>query len=93
MIYSFATGTPPLSGRIRTVPEDFQVFEELGFTATGSGEHVLLRVRKRVVNTNWVAKQLATFAGVPPAAVSYAGLKDRHAVAEQWFSVHLPGQS
>ncbi|MEE4379586.1 MAG: tRNA pseudouridine(13) synthase TruD [Candidatus Competibacteraceae bacterium] len=93
MNYSFFMGKPPLSGRIRAVPEDFQVFEELGFTATGDGEHVLLRVRKRAVNTNWVAKQLAAFAGVPPAAVSYAGLKDRHAVAEQWFSVHLPGQS
>jgi len=93
MNYSFAIGTPLLSGRIRTVPGDFQVFEELGFTTTGSGEHVLLRVRKRAVNTNWVAKQLAAFAGVPQAAVSYAGLKDRHAVAEQWFSVHLPGQS
>jgi tRNA pseudouridine13 synthase len=93
MTYSFVKGRPPLSGRIRAVPEDFQVFEELGFTATGTGEHVLLRVRKRAVNTHCVAKQLAALAGVPKAAVSYAGLKDRHAVAEQWFSVHLPGQS
>jgi tRNA pseudouridine13 synthase len=91
--YALAFGVPPLGGRIRAVPEDFQVFEELGFTATGSGEHVLLRVRKRAVNTEWVARQLGAFAGVPKAAVSYAGLKDRHAVAEQWFSVHLPGRS
>ncbi|MEZ5585289.1 MAG: tRNA pseudouridine(13) synthase TruD [Candidatus Competibacteraceae bacterium] len=92
MTYPFALGMPPLSGRTRVVPEDFQVFEELGFTATGDGEHVLLRVRKRAVNTHWVAKQLAAFAGVPQAAVSYAGLKDRHAITEQWFSIHLPGR-
>jgi tRNA pseudouridine13 synthase len=24
--------------------------------------------------------------------VGYSGLKDRHAVAEQWFSIHLPGR-
>lgn len=81
-----------MSGRIRALPEDFQVVEELGFTPEGSGEHVFLRVRKRLANTAWVARRLSAFAGVPPRQVSYAGLKDRHAVAEQWFSVHLPGK-
>ncbi len=28
--------------------------------------------------------------GVRPKDVSWAGLKDRHAVTEQWLSVHLP---
>ena len=79
-------------GRIRTVPEDFRVIEQPGFEASGSGEHSLLRVRKRGANTDWVAGQLARFAGVGRQAVSYAGLKDRHAVTEQWFSVHLPGR-
>ena len=31
-------------------------------------------------------------AGVHPRQVSYAGMKDRRAVTEQWFSVQLPGR-
>ncbi len=37
-------------------------------------------------------EQLARFAGVHPRQVSYAGLKDRRAVTEQWFSVQMPGR-
>jgi len=31
-------------------------------------------------------------AGLPFRAVGFAGMKDRHAVTEQWFSLHLPGR-
>jgi tRNA pseudouridine13 synthase len=89
----FAHDQPVLSGRLRAIPEDFQVREEIPFTLDGAGEHVWLWVRKRGANTDWVARRLAERAGVPPGAVSYAGLKDRHAVTEQWFSVHLPGRA
>lgn len=88
-----AHGQPTLVGRLRAVPEDFQVREEISFTLDGAGEHVWLWVRKRGANTDWVARRLAERAGVPSGAVSYAGLKDRHAVTEQWFSVHLPGRA
>ena len=40
-----------------------------------------------MANTRWVAAQIARLAGVPAADVGFAGLKDRHAVAVQWFSV------
>ncbi len=73
--------------RLREVPEDFVVDEVLGFTASGQGEHALLRVRKRGSNTGWVAKEIATRAGVRPHDVGYAGLKDRHAVTTQWYTV------
>jgi tRNA pseudouridine13 synthase len=87
-----AHGQPRLRGWLRAVPEDFEVREELGFAPDGHGEHAWLRVRKRDANTDWVARRLAERAGVPVGAVGYAGLKDRHAVTEQWFSVHLPGR-
>ncbi len=82
-----AFATPRLTGRLRTVPEDFQVEEELGFEPHGDGEHWLLRIRKRGANTEWVAGVLARHARVRIADVGFAGLKDRHAVAVQWFSV------
>lgn len=88
----FAHGGPPLLGLLRATPEDFIVDEILGFEPSGDGEHVLLNVRKRGINTDWLAGQLAQFAGVKRQAVSYAGLKDRHAVTSQTFSIQLPGK-
>jgi tRNA pseudouridine13 synthase len=84
--------TPLLSGRLRTTPEDFQVEEILGYAPEGAGEHALLWVEKRGANTDWVARELARFAGVPPLDVGYAGLKDRHAVTRQAFTVQLAGK-
>jgi tRNA pseudouridine13 synthase len=78
---------------IRTVPEDFRVTEIPLITPDGEGEHCWLYIRKRNSNTPWVASRLASFAGVSPREVSYAGMKDRNAVTEQWFSVQLPGRA
>lgn len=58
----------------------------------GAGEHLLLHVEKRGSNTPWVAGRLARLAGVSRQDVSYAGLKDRHAVTRQWFSIRLAGR-
>lgn len=75
---------------MRSTPEDFQVDELPSFEPFGEGEHLLLTIRKRGQNTAYVAKQLAHWAGIAEMGVSYAGLKDRHAVTMQRFSVHLP---
>ncbi|MGO1068589.1 tRNA pseudouridine(13) synthase TruD [Lysobacter sp. CA199] len=85
-----ANGEAALRARIRSAPEDFRVEELPGFAATGSGEHLLLTVEKRGMNTAFAAKRLAQWAGVGEVAIGYAGLKDRHAVTVQRFSVHLP---
>jgi tRNA pseudouridine13 synthase len=88
----FAFGAAPLTARLRVAPEDFIVEEILGYDTDGVGEHALLWVEKRGANTDWVACELARFAEVPPVNVGYAGLKDRHAVTRQAFSVQLPGR-
>jgi tRNA pseudouridine13 synthase len=84
----FAWGSGPLgTGLLRASPEDFKVDEILGFEAAGSGPHALLHVRKRGANTEWVARELARAAGCKPFEVGLAGLKDRHAVTTQYFTV------
>jgi tRNA pseudouridine13 synthase len=85
-----ALGGALAPARLRAVPEDFAVEELLGFAPTGSGAHVLLKVRKRNANTRWVARELAAAGGCRPAEVGYAGLKDRRALAVQWFTVPRP---
>ena len=79
-----------IGGVMRDRHEDFAVDEQLGFQPTGEGEHLFLRIEKRGLNTIAVAGALAQAAGVGPAAVGYAGLKDRRAVTRQWFSVTTP---
>lgn len=82
-----------LRGRLRVQPEDFQVREQLGFEPGGGGEHLWLQLRKTNINTTDLALALAKLARLPRRRVGYSGLKDRHAVTEQWFSLHLPGQA
>jgi tRNA pseudouridine13 synthase len=89
---AYAWGKPPATGRLRQYPEDFRVTEIPLLEPDGEGEHVWLWIRKRGENTLYVAEQLSRLAGVHPRQVSFAGLKDRHAVTEQWFSVQLPGR-
>lgn len=85
-----AHGAPVLAARIRSSAEDFFVEELPGFEASGAGEHLLLNVEKRGMNTAFAAKTIAQWAGVDESAIGYAGLKDRHAVTRQRFSVWIP---
>jgi tRNA pseudouridine13 synthase len=82
-----AHGGPPAAGLIRTEPEDFLVEERLSFQPDGGTGHYLLLVEKRDANTLYVARCLARFAGQSPGDIGFAGLKDRRAVARQWFSM------
>ena len=54
----------------------------------GVGEHSLLLIEKQGQNTQWVARQIAQFAGVRSMDVGFHGLKDRQSVSTQWFSVY-----
>ena len=91
-IWADAQGEPLGRGRLRETAADFQVDEVLGFEPDGEGDHLLLWVRKTDANTDWVARRLAEVAGVRGADVGFAGLKDRHAVTTQWFSLPRPRQ-
>ncbi|OON39627.1 tRNA pseudouridine(13) synthase TruD [Izhakiella australiensis] len=85
-------GQPTASGVIKANAEDFVVMEDLGYRPDGQGEHLLVHIRKNGCNTRFVAEALAKFAGVHARDVSFAGMKDRHAVTEQWFCLRIPGK-
>lgn len=89
---AYSNGQPMLTGVIRTTADDFIVEEKFAFEFSHDGEHVLLHIKKRNTNTEWLAKKIIALAGVRSMDVSYAGLKDRNAVTTQWFSVWLPGK-
>ncbi|MEZ5386111.1 MAG: tRNA pseudouridine(13) synthase TruD [Prosthecobacter sp.] len=85
-------GGPLGRARLKVRPEDFVVEEVLGFEPSGVGEHCLLWVEKRDLDSNTAAARLADALGLRRRLVSHCGLKDRHAVTRQWFSLHIPGQ-
>lgn len=88
-----ALGVPCALVRLRERPADFFVAEELGFEPCGDGEHDYLYLEKTGLTTNRLADELARYAGVPRRAVGFSGMKDRHAVTRQWFSVQrAPGR-
>lgn len=72
---------------MRSCPEDFVVEEIPRVLPEGEGSHLWLWVEKRQANTDWVARELASLSNNPQRDIGYAGLKDRHAITRQWFSV------
>ncbi|MGB1951127.1 MAG: tRNA pseudouridine(13) synthase TruD [Marinobacter sp.] len=94
-------GTRIASAVLKRAPVDFRVFEDLGmadFPHEGNpdpqdagGEHLCLFLEKTGDNTEYVARQLALLSGCRHFDVGFCGLKDRHAVTRQWFSLYRPG--
>ena len=93
MDLAYLQKTPPKqTALLKAECADFVVKEQLGYDMSGDGEFVAVKVRKTDCNTLFVGEQLAKFAGISAHNMSYAGLKDRKAVTEQWFSLQMPGQ-
>lgn len=79
-----------VTGSFKLEPEDFRVFEELGFEPSGEGEHLLLQIRKKNLTTETLVAEVARTLSVKAADVGYCGLKDKFAVTDQWLSVSWP---
>ncbi|ALF60834.1 pseudouridine synthase [Psychrobacter urativorans] len=82
---------PPITqATYKACAKDFVVNEILPNTFTGEGEHLWLHIQKMSMNTAYLAKLLAEWADIPLRDVGYSGLKDRHALTTQWFSLRIP---
>ena len=69
---------------------DFKVVELLDQDFRDEGEHLYLQIEKTGLTSVEVARFLAEHYSVAQSDVSYSGMKDKRAVATQWFSVRLP---
>src|SRR5690606_38979283 len=87
-----AFGPPVLAARMRARLADVEVDELDGLAPDGAGGPRQVARQKRARDPAFAAQRIARWAGVPDVAVGHAGLKDRHAVTRQRFSVHLPGR-
>jgi tRNA pseudouridine13 synthase len=77
---------PGTGGRIRGEPEDFLVREIPAYEPEGSGSHAYALVRKRGLTTRDLVSALQS-QGLGEKEIGVAGLKDKHALTEQWLSV------
>jgi len=84
---------PGIGGVIKQRPEDFLVEEQPRYQPSGQGEHLYLFIEKRLLATMDVVRRLARAFRVGKRDIGFAGLKDKHAVTRQMFSIMLPGQS
>jgi tRNA pseudouridine13 synthase len=78
---------PGIGGRIKAVPEDFEVEEVPAYQPSGEGGFLYLWVEKRDMGAEYFVRQVARRLGIGPGEVGTAGLKDRHAVTRQMVSV------
>src|SRR5262245_63181698 len=83
-----ATGDlPGVGGRLKTVPEDFEVEEVPAYLPSGQGEFLYLWVEKRDLGAEFFVRQVARRLDLGSDEVGTAGLKDRRAVTRQMVSV------
>ncbi len=78
---------PGIGGRIKTVPEDFEVEEVPAYQPSGEGGFLYLWIEKRGMGAEYFLRQLAHRLGIPTGEIGTAGMKDRHAVTRQMVSV------
>jgi tRNA pseudouridine13 synthase len=88
---SYLSDTPGIGGRLRSDPEDFRVIETgEGPPADPTGAHAAAFVELRNWETNRFAQQAALALGIHREQVAFAGMKDKRAVTQQWFTFKAP---
>lgn len=73
--------------KLKRLPEDFQVSELTEFAASG-GAFSLYRMSKRSIGTPEAIDEIARRWHLPRHRISYGGLKDRHAITQQYVTIH-----
>lgn len=87
----FAYSHAPISCYFAHSARDFVVQEIPLYAFSGSGEHRILKVRKKNLTTFELLSIIAKAFNLPPKSIGYAGLKDKHATTTQYLS--LPAKS
>jgi tRNA pseudouridine13 synthase len=79
-----------ISGAIRARPDLFNVVEVPAYEPLGYGDHIYVNITKSGRTTRDTQIDMASLLGLRREDVGHAGLKDRHAVSTQTFSILMP---
>lgn len=72
---------------MRMLPDDFLVDERPLYLPCGEGEHLYIKITKRLLSTPDLVRILSSTLGVKAQAIGTAGLKDSRAVTTQMLSL------
>lgn len=86
-----STKDKPFAGLIGPDVTDFVVDEVPAYAFDGEGEHWLVQIGKRGLNTADVVKILSKQSKARERDIGVAGQKDKHAVTSQWLSLSTVG--
>ena len=73
--------------RLKMMPDDFRVREELSYPEVRDGAYYVHLMRKEKLDTQQALSRVAQLAGVRREDLAFAGLKDRQGQTEQWISI------
>lgn len=73
--------------KLKSRPEDFRVVEQLDFEEDPEGEFRIHKLHKEKLSTHEALSAIVERARVPREDITYAGLKDRQAVTEQFVAI------
>jgi len=85
-------GLEGIGGDIKQQPEHFVVEEIPSYSPSGHGDHLYVNLTKKNLNTRDVQLELAKLFNVKPEYVGKAGLKDKHSLSTQSFSILFEGE-
>ncbi len=72
--------------KLKSLPDDFEVEELSDFPLKG-GSFAVYQLTKRSLGTPEAITAISTRWNIPRRAISYGGLKDKHAVTRQWITI------
>ena len=84
----YALNHAPINFYFSQNPRDFMVREIPLYDFSHTGEHHILNIRKKGLNTQEVIKILSSLLGCKAHDIGYAGLKDKSATTTQYFSIN-----
>jgi tRNA pseudouridine13 synthase len=82
----YASDTPGIGGRLRTLPEDF-VVEEVPCSIGTEGPFLICRLTKRDWDQQRAIREVARQLGISYKRIGFGGTKDKHAVTSQLISL------
>ncbi|MBU0957769.1 MAG: tRNA pseudouridine(13) synthase TruD [Nanoarchaeota archaeon] len=85
----YITTSEGTAGKIRQKPEHFIVEEIPAYPPIGTGSHLFVNITKQNQTTKQVQEDIAKQLNMNPLDISFAGMKDKHAITTQWFSINL----
>ena len=77
---------PPCPGVIKSLNEDFRVFEVPLYDFSGSGDHTLVHIEKDGISTFEAIRRICRESKFKERDVGHAGMKDARGVTRQWLS-------